>query len=378
VTVHATGTAIHMATIPPRTDEFCAVILAGGRGTRFWPLSRRHSAKQVLNIVGEGTMLQQTLKRLKPLAAPRNTWIITSRELRQTVLKQAPEVPPAQVIAEPVGRNTAPAIGLGAELILRSRGDSIMGVFPADHLISEPANFVKVIQRAIGEARRPGRLIVIGVTPTHPETGYGYIEVIEEPQRKRSEAALRVRRFTEKPDARTAREFVEAGNYYWNSGMFVWRASSILEALAEYLPMTSERLRRITEAPKSKFTLAMERIYPESDNISIDYAVLEKARNLSCVPAPELKWNDLGSWSAVYNELASENSGTVVRSGEVVEIGSAGNLIAVEGKTVGLVGVHDLIVVETRDALLVVPRAEAQRVSELVKELERRGKDRVL
>ncbi len=360
-----------------KREEFCAVVLAGGRGTRFWPRSRRSSAKQVLNIVGETTMLEQTLARLEPLAEPQNTWIITSRDLRSAILRQAPRVPPAQVIAEPEGRNTGPAIGLGAELILRQRGDVPMGVFPSDHLISRPERFQSVIRAAIHEARRPGRLVVLGIPPSRPETGYGYIEVIEEPHRREPVGAQRVRRFTEKPNLAQAKEFVAAGNYYWNAGMFVWRASSILEALAEHLPDTSERLRKIAEAPKSKFTAALEHWYPGCENISIDYAVLEKTHGLVCLAAADMGWNDLGSWAAVYEELAPQG-GSVIQAGEAIEIDAFDNYINVPNKTVALVGVHDLVVVETADALLIVPRQQSQKVGKIVKELEKQGKEKLL
>ncbi len=361
----------------PNTGELCAIVLAGGRGTRFWPRSRRLRAKQLLNIVGTGTMLQQTLQRLRPLVTPQNTWVITSRELRSAVLTQAPEIPPAQVIAEPEGRNTAPAIGLGAELVLRARGDVPLGVFPSDHLIGNPEKFAAVIHAATTEARRPGRIVVMGISPSRPETGYGYIETIEEPTRRKEGSPLRVRKFVEKPDLAHAKQYKEAGNYYWNSGMFLWRASTILEALAEFLPGTSERLRKIAEAPKSKFAAALAHWYPACDNISIDHGVLEKARGIVCIPAPGLDWNDLGSWAAVYEQLAPRG-GTVSQAGEVVEYESGNNFIHVEGKTVGLVGVKDMIVVETADALLIVPRSQAQNVGKLVQELEKRALEKLL
>lgn len=366
-----------MSKPPAKSEEFCAVILAGGRGTRFWPRSRRHAAKQVLNIMGEGTMLEQTLARLSPLAKPENTWIITSRELRSSVLRQSPRVPAQQVIAEPVGRNTAAAIALGAELILRTRGDVPMGVFPADHVIEHPQKFHAIIRGGIGEARRPARLVVLGIPPSRPETGYGYIEVVEEPHRREPPPVYRVRRFVEKPDLPHAREFVAAGNYYWNAGIFLWRASAILEALAEHLPEISERLRRVAEAPRSKFTAALERWYPGCQNISIDYGVLEKARGLVCLPAGGMGWNDLGSWSALYEELAP-GGGTVTQGGNVVELDAVNNYVQAPGKTVALIGVKDLVVVETQDALLIVPRAQAQKVGRLVTELEKQGRDKLL
>ncbi|MGH9486136.1 MAG: mannose-1-phosphate guanylyltransferase [Terriglobales bacterium] len=357
-------------------NGFCALILAGGRGTRFWPRSRRNAAKQVLPIMGERTMLEMTIDRLQPLlSSPDDIWILTSRELRPAVLRQVPQVPSAQVIAEPVGRNTAPAIGLGAELILRTRGDVYMGVFPSDAYIANQDLFVQLARLAIKEALRPGKLVVLGVEPTRPETGYGYIEVVHDP-RSRAQA-LRVKRFTEKPTLAQAKEFLEAGHYYWNAGLFLWRASSILEELAEFLPNSAEILRRIAEAPRSKLTAVLERWYPECENISIDYAVMEHSRNIVCVPAANLGWNDLGSWAALYQQLAP-HGGTVVQAGQVVELDSANNLVYVDGKTVALVGLSDLVVVETPDALLIVPRSQSQKVGKLVQQLEAEGRTKLL
>lgn len=359
-----------------KPNGFCALVLAGGRGTRFWPRSRRNAAKQVLPILGERSMLELTLERLRPLlASPEDIWILTNRELRPQILRQAPQVPSSQVIAEPLGRNTAPAIGLGAELILRARGDVAMGVFPSDAVIANNDAFVNTIRLGLKETQKPGKLVVVGIVPTRAETGYGYIEAVHDPRSKAQ--ALRVKRFTEKPDAAKAREFLEAGHYYWNAGIFLWRASSILEAMAEFLPATSEILRRIAEAPRSKLAAVLERWYPECENISIDYAVMERSRNIICIPAPNLGWNDLGSWGAVYEQLAP-HGGSVVQAGQLVELESSNNLVQVEGKTVALVGISDLVVVETPDALLIVPRGKSQKVGKLVQKLEAEGRTRLL
>lgn len=365
-----------MSTAANKPNGFCALILAGGRGTRFWPRSRRNAAKQILPILGQKSMLEMTIERLQPLlAAPEDIWIMTSRELRPAVLRLVPQVPSAQVIAEPVGRNTAPAIGLGAELILRARGDVNMGVFPSDSYIANQDLFIHQCRLAIKEGQRPGKLVVLGIEPTRPETGYGYIEAVHDPRSKAQ--ALRVKRFTEKPNLAQAKEFFEAGHYFWNAGLFVWRTSSILEALAEFLPATAEILRRIAEAPRSKLAAVLERWYPECENISIDYAVMEHSRNIVCVPSANLGWTDLGSWAALYEQLAP-HGGTVVQAGQAVELDSANNLIQVEGKTVALVGVSDLVVVETPDALLIVPRSQSQKVGKLVQQLEAEGRTKLL
>lgn len=365
-----------MPTTASKPGGFCALILAGGRGTRFWPRSRRHAAKQVLPILGERSMLELTIERLRPLvSSPEDFWIMTSRELRPAVLRQVPQVPSTQVIAEPVGRNTAPAIGLGAELILRARGDVMMGVFPSDAYIANTDLFVRLARLGIKEAQRPGKLVVLGIEPTRPETGYGYIEVVHDPRSKAP--ALRVKRFTEKPNQAQAREFFEAGHYYWNAGLFLWRTSSILEAQAEFLPASAEILRRIAEAPRSKLAAVLDRWYPECENISIDYAVMEHSRNIVCVPAVNLGWNDIGSWAALYEQLAP-HGGTVAQAGQVVELDAANNLVYADGKTVALVGLSDLVVVETPDALLVIPRSQSQKVAKLVQQLEAEGLTKLL
>ena len=359
-----------------KPQGFCALVLAGGRGTRFWPRSRRGAAKQVLPILGEKTMLELTLERLRPLlASPDDIWILTSRELRPTILRQAPQVPPNQIVAEPVGRNTAPAIGLGAEMILRARGDVCMGVFPSDAYIANQDAFVNVVRTGVKEAQKPGKLVVLGIEPTRPETGYGYIEAVHDPRSKAQ--AMRVRRFTEKPDAAKAKEFFEAGHYFWNAGIFIFRVSSILEGLAEFLPASAEILRRIAEAPRSKMAAVLDRWYQECENVSIDYAVMERSRNLICVPAKSLGWNDVGSWAAVYQQLAPRG-GTVSIGSPVVELDATNNFVQVPDKTVALVGVSDLVVVETPDALLIVPRSKSQKVSQLVQKLEADGLARLL
>ncbi len=365
-----------MPTAATKPNGFCALVLAGGRGTRFWPRSRKNAAKQVLPILGDRTMLELTLERLRPLlSSPEDIWILTSRELRPAVLRQAPQVPPAQVIAEPISRNTAPAIGLGAELILRARGDVNMGVFPSDAFIANNDAFVNLVRAGIKEVQKPGKLVTLGIVPTRPETGYGYIEVVHDPRSKAQ--ALRVKRFTEKPSPGEAQEFFEAGHYFWNAGIFIFRASSILEALAEFLPASAEILRRIAEAPRSKLAAVLERWFPECESISIDYAVMERSRNVLCIPAKNLGWNDVGSWGAVYDQLAPRG-GTVVTAGQVVELEAENNFVQVEGKTVGLIGVSDLVVVETPDALLIVPRSKAQKVGKLVQKLEAEGRTRLL
>ncbi len=212
--------------------NFYPVILAGGRGTRFWPLSRKRRAKQLLALDGKHTMIQQTVARLLPMAPPKNYWIITNDDLRAAILRQLPKLNPKQVLAEPIGRNTAPAIGLAAFLLLRHNPDAVLGLFPSDHVIAEPERYRETLRRGIDIAAAGENIVVLGIRPTRPETGYGYIEV----GASGANSSLPVRRFTEKPDLATAKQFLQAGNFYWNSGMFLWRADTLANALLEHLP----------------------------------------------------------------------------------------------------------------------------------------------
>ena len=351
--------------------HFHALILAGGRGTRFWPRSRRACSKQVLQVVGEGSLLEQTWARLRPVVPPQQVLVITNAYLREEILRQLPELPAPQIIAEPAQRNTAPAIGLAARILREQDPEAVMGVFPADHFIARPAAFRRILRQAY-RAALEDRLVVLGIRPTRPETGYGYIEFA--PARTNRAGAVPVRRFREKPDLATARRFLRSGRFYWNSGMFVWKAAVIEEALREHLPVTAAVLANIRGAPgEAKFTASLEASYPHCENISIDYAVLEKAPDIVGFPCGEMGWNDVGSWEAVYNLLPQDRRRNVAR-GEVLFHESAGNYVDAPDKVVALVGMENVIVVETEDALLIARRDRAQEVGEVVKALEKKGR----
>jgi mannose-1-phosphate guanylyltransferase len=352
------------------------VILAGGRGTRFWPLSRKKRAKQLLALDGKQTMIQQTVARLLPLAAPKQFWIITNDDLRPAILKQLPKLPKPQVLAEPVGRNTAPAIGLAAFLLLREHPDAVIGMFPSDHVIADEKSYRETIERGIEIAGAGDNIVVLGIRPTRPETGYGYIEAGS----VFSGEALRVRRFTEKPDAEKAAVFVTAGNYFWNSGMFLWRAHTLANALREHLPKTASLLEQIAAAfGTRRFATTFRSLYPKCENISIDYAVLEprsakgeRASNLFCLPA-DFGWNDLGSWTALHEHHTAKSSppeGNLINASSVFVLNAHGNYVHAPGKFVAAVGVSDLVVVETGDALLITTRQHAQDVGKVVKYLD--------
>ena len=283
--------------------NFYPVILAGGRGTRFWPLSRQRKAKQLLALDGKQTMIQQTVSRLLPLASPRRFWIITQRTFAARNSAPASAVERGSRVAEPAARNTAPAIGLAAFMLMNSDPDAVIGLFPSDHVIGDEKRYRDVLKKGIEIAAAGENIVVLGIRPTRAETGYGYIEAGSPFKGD----ALRARRFTEKPDAARAAEFVKAGNYFWNSGMFLWSARTLANALLEHLPKTAVLLQQIAATfGTRKFAATFARLYPKCENISVDYAVLEprsgkgeQTSNIICLPA-DFGWNDLGSWTALH------------------------------------------------------------------------------
>ncbi|MGA9356332.1 MAG: mannose-1-phosphate guanylyltransferase [Terriglobales bacterium] len=370
--------------------HFYPVILAGGRGTRFWPLSRKRRAKQLLALDGKQTMIQQTLARLLPLAPAKSCWVITNDDLRLAILRQLPKLSPRQVIAEPAGRNTAPAIGLAAFLLLRHDPEAVLGMFPSDHVIAEPEKFRATLNRGIALAAAGDNIVVLGIRPTRPETGYGYIEAGEAlPHEAASDGSVRVRRFTEKPDIARARKFVEAGNYFWNSGMFLWRADTVAAALREHLPKTAAILEKIAAAYCTrKFASTFRRLYPQCENISVDYAILEprsvkgeSASRIFCLPS-DFGWNDLGSWTALHEHhtvkgapgkrtaAGSFSLNSATNSAFSFSLNSENNFVHAPGKFVATVGVNNLVVVVTEDALLITTLEQSQDVGKVVKHLD--------
>ena len=356
--------------------HFYPVILAGGRGTRFWPLSRKRRAKQLLALDGKQTMIQQTVARLAPMAAPTRFWIITNDDLRPAILRQLPKLPPKQIIAEPCGRNTAPAIGLAAFLLLRHDPDAVLGLFPSDHVIADPAQYRATLSRGIEIAAAGDNIVVLGIRPTRPETGYGYIESGAPDH----DGALRVRRFTEKPEIAKARQFLQAGNYFWNSGIFLWRADTLANALREHLPNTAPLLETIAAAYGTrKFADTFRKLYPRCENISIDYALLEPRSakgeaqsRIFCLPS-DFGWNDLGSWAALHEHQAAKvkpGDRNLVSASGSFALNAKNNFVHAPGKFVALIGVSNLVIVETQDALLVTTLDQSQDVGKVVKHLD--------
>ncbi len=356
---------------------FYAAILAGGRGTRFWPRSRRETPKQLLPVVGETSLLRQTVARLESVIPAERVWIFTSDLLREQIIEQLPEVPPEQVVAEPVQRNTGPCIAMAARLLAETEPDAVMGVFPSDHLIEDEQAYLEILRAAADAARAKKELVVLGLEPRWAETGYGYIEY-PEGTRPGSAAPAPVVQFREKPDRETAEQYVEAGNFFWNSGMFVWRASTLLEAVEQHMPQTAAALAKLPPFSSAGFPASLSTHYAQCDNLSIDYGVLEKADNIVGFACADFGWNDVGSWEAVYKLADTDDFDNAARTTSLESIDATGNYVDAPGKLVALIGVDDLVVVDSPDALLICRRDQAQKVSDLVKALERAGRSDLL
>jgi mannose-1-phosphate guanylyltransferase len=349
-----------------------AVILAGGSGTRFWPLSRRTRPKQLLRLLGKRTLLEETVARLRGLVPPERTYIFTSQAVRNEIVRLLPRIPRAQIIAEPASRNTAPTLGLAAHEIHRRDADGVMVVLPSDHVIAKVEIFRRVLRAACLCAFVDGRSVVIGLKPTRPDTGYGYVRRGKMQGRAERQAVYEVEKFTEKPSLPVARRYVASGRYLWNGGMFIWRASTLLSNLQKLQPRMASGLERIARAGGAKSAQALRRLYPRLENISIDYAVMEKISQVYVVPAA-IGWSDVGSWTVAY-DLLPKDAERNVRPPDTLTLGAVGNIIVSPGKFVAAVGVQNLVIVETADALLVCARDKSQDVGRAVQEIKKRGR----
>ena len=356
-------------------ERYHAVILAGGRGVRFWPLSRSHRPKQLLAPLGGATLLRRTFDRLGKIFPPERIWILTGAPLVAAVASELGELPSDHIVAEPVQRNTAPAIGLAAALLHREDRDAVMGVFPSDHHFEDEQSYRALVGRAL-DATSQGRLIVLGIEPRWPETGYGYIE-FPEGTKPGTDGPLPVVRFCEKPDLRTAQSFLAAKTFYWNSGQFFWRASVLLDEMQRFLPATRNTLAWITSKGGDAFRARLAERYATCESISVDRAILERSRRVAGFAAPDIGWTDLGSWAALHALLPKDSAGNVA-SGAATFVKSRGNFVDAPGKHVALLGVDDVVVVETPDALLVCRRSESQEVGAVVAALEAAARHELL
>lgn len=352
-----------------------AVILAGGSGVRFWPRSRANRPKQFLAPLGGDTLLRTTVDRIRPLFPPDRIWVLTTDRLRERVLLDLPEVEPAQVIAEPVQRNTCPAIGLAAALLLREDPDAVMGVFPSDHYIADETAYRELLGRALDAASLED-LVVLGIEPEWPETGYGYIEFEQRPD-VAAPIPVKVARFTEKPNLETASEFVKSGRHFWNSGQFCWSASTFAREMQRYQADTWEAVQRVADQSADRFRASLAEAYPSCEDVSVDNAVLERSQCVTGFAAPAIGWSDLGNWEAVYRLLAKDDAANATLTPSTV-VEASGNLIDVPGKHVALVGVEGLVVVETADALLICRRDASQKIGRVTDALRKAGLDELL
>jgi mannose-1-phosphate guanylyltransferase/mannose-6-phosphate isomerase-like protein (cupin superfamily) len=381
-----------------------AVILAGGSGVRFWPLSRETWPKQMLQIVGEDTLLRQTIKRINGFVPPKNIWIVTTEDKAQDIKFHIESlgsmVKEIQFIKEPLGRNTAPAISLTAIYLRHLSPESVMIVMPSDHAIPDTENFLDDLRLAIQGAMED-HLVTFGIKPNRPETGYGYIKV-DQTSKIQVNGLVKVERFAEKPDLQTAKNYIADGRYFWNSGIFVWKASKILSEIAKHLPALYRILKEIEsllfeqdrrDRPDKNFelsALSFERsasqipqsairnpqwaeLYAAIEPISIDYGIMERSSNTLMVPAT-FQWSDLGSWAALDEVIEKDDAGNILR-GNTIDIGSQGSTIFAGERLIATIGLRDMVVVDTPDATLVTPKEKAQKVREIVEVLKKNGRE---
>jgi mannose-1-phosphate guanylyltransferase/mannose-6-phosphate isomerase len=359
-----------------------AVILAGGSGTRFWPLSRETCPKQMLHVVGEDSLLQQTIKRISGLVSPQNIWIVTTEDKAQDMRfhldplgSLAKEI---QFLSEPVGRNTAPAIGLAALTIHHLYPESIMVVMPSDHAIPDNKKFLDDLKVAI-EGAKKDYLVTFGIKPNKPETGYGYIK-IDNSSKAKMDGLFKVERFVEKPNPETAKAYLSNGMYFWNSGIFAWKTSKILSEMEKYLPSLYKALKEMeclllesNELNELNRLNKLNKLYSSLNSISIDYGVMERSQSVLMLPAT-FRWSDLGSWTALDDMIVQDDSGNIVR-GNAVDLGSQNSTIFAGERLVATIGIKDMVVVDTPDATLVTTKEKVQEVKKIVELLRENGRE---
>jgi mannose-1-phosphate guanylyltransferase len=354
-----------------------AVIMAGGVGTRFWPASRRDRPKQFLTLATNKPLLRMTFERLEGLVPPERVWVVTTAATADASREALPELPAGNILAEPVGRNTAACAGFAAHAVLSRDPVAICIVLPADHVIGQEERFRSAMAAGAHLVEREGGMLTFGVQPTKPETGYGYLEVGQEHSRDGEWKFHHLQRFVEKPGPERAQRYFESGRFLWNAGIFTWRAIDLLDEIRHQLPVLGEGLDRLAGAfgsPEADAVLA--EIYPTLPATSVDFGVMEGAQRSWTVPV-DFPWSDIGSWSALAEEFPGDSSNNHCR-GRVLTEDARGNVLVSTGPVVSAIGVDDLVVVATPDAVLVVPKDDAQRVKEVVAAIREKGWDDVL
>jgi len=349
---------------------FC-VIMAGGKGTRFWPRSRASMPKQLLDITGARTMIQETVSRIAPLTGLHNIIIVTEKQHADALRSQVPGIPEENIVVEPCGRNTAPCICLAA-LIIRNRDpDDVMAVLPADHHIADPESFRRCLTAACEAARQTACLVTMGIRPTRPETGYGYMQLGQQAGSYGEQALYRVTAFHEKPSREKALEFLDHGSFLWNSGMFVWTVAAIMEAMERYVPDTYRILcGAVPHLGSADKATPLSDAYAAIRPVSVDCGIMEPAENVVAMKA-DFGWNDIGSWSALHDVLPRDNNGNAIR-GNVIAVDSHNVLAHSPHKVTAVVGLDDIVIVDTEDALLVCAKDKAQDVKSVVEALEKK------
>jgi mannose-1-phosphate guanylyltransferase len=356
--------------MPSSAEKLFVVIMAGGSGTRFWPLSRSHRPKQLLPFAGGRSLLRATVDRIAPMVPWSRIIVVTVAEVAQAVAAELPELPAANLLVEPVGRDTAACVGWVAWRLAAEHPGALMAVLPSDHVIGDAAALRRTLAAGAAAAFAHGALVTLGVRPTRPETGFGYLELGGEVPAIAGQTVRRVVRFIEKPDRERAEAFAASGNHLWNAGMFIWTVTAIERAIRTHLPELAAGLDAMAAAGDDE----AGRLYAELPRVSIDFGVMEKAADVLALPV-DFAWSDVGSWPGLAEVLGAESG---VRIGDTLSLDSDGAVLVSDGPLIAAIGVPDLVVVATRDAVLVVPKSQAQRVRELVDRLRDLSRDDVL
>ena len=358
--------------------KLTALIMAGGRGERFWPKSRKAFPKQFLALTKDRmSMIQQTVARLLPLMDISDIFISTNIDYKQLVTEQLPLLPEENILCEPVGKNTAPCIGLGAIHIRKKYGDAVMIVLPSDHSIKQPSLFRSVLKNAAKIAEKEKALVTLGIPPTEPDTGYGYIQLNAE-NTTAYDGAFFVEKFVEKPDLELAKQYYESGSYLWNSGMFIWRASTILEEMAQHLPDNYALLEKIAEAiglQRQEEVLQAE--FPKMQSISIDYGIMERTQGIYIIPA-SFGWDDVGSWLAISRINPTSDDQSNVIDGDVVSVNTARCIVQGGDRLIAMIGLEDVIIVDMPDSLLLCAKDSASDIKKIVEALRNRNRNELL
>ncbi|KZL89717.1 mannose-1-phosphate guanylyltransferase [Clostridium magnum] len=346
----------------------CALIMAGGKGERFWPLSTDEKPKQFLNLLGNETMIQMTVKRLEELIPIERVFVVTAKRYVELVREQLPNLPERNIIVEPVGKNTAPCIALSAFIINKCYGDASIVVLPSDHLIVDENKFRKTIDMANEFVENcDSAIVTLGMRPDRPETGYGYIKYSEIEKTLDEFEIRKVDKFEEKPDLDKAKRYLSEGNFLWNGGMFVWKCSTVLNLTKEYLCNTYEVLSEIAAASEEEFNKVLESKYHQVDSVSVDYGIMEKAKNIYVIPA-DFGWDDIGTWYSVerYREKDDNNNVCV---GDIKNIEGSNNIVVSKEKPIVVVGLDDVFVVESDDIIFVGKKEDIERIKEIKKKV---------